>query len=180
MKTYWGVVVELHAFLISPLDWDVFLYFHNFRSCFPSLLFTTVTKTCVGIAQLVWRLGYVLDDQGLPPGRGWESFCPPSRPDRLWGPPSHLSNGYQGLSLPGGKRGRGVKLTTHLHLVLRSRMRGDIPPLPQYVFMPWCLVKHRDNFAFYWEREGGVYFMRESASSLFHLTSLNIKWCSRL
>jgi hypothetical protein len=24
-------------------------------------------------------------------------------------------------------------------------MRGTIPPLPQYVFMAWCLVKHRDN-----------------------------------
>jgi hypothetical protein len=23
-------------------------------------------------------------------------------------------------------------------------MRGVIPPLPQYVFMAWCLVKHRD------------------------------------
>jgi hypothetical protein len=28
-------------------------------------------------------------------------------------------------------------------------MRGAIPPLPQYVFMAWCLVKHRNNFAFY-------------------------------
>jgi hypothetical protein len=28
-------------------------------------------------------------------------------------------------------------------------MRGAIPPLPQYVFMAWCLVKHRDNFNFY-------------------------------
>jgi hypothetical protein len=27
-------------------------------------------------------------------------------------------------------------------------MRGTIPPLPQYVFMAWCLVKHRDNFTF--------------------------------
>jgi len=27
-------------------------------------------------------------------------------------------------------------------------MRGAIPPLPQYAFMAWCLVKkkHRDNF----------------------------------
>jgi len=41
---------------------------------------------------------------------------------------------------------RGVKLTTHLHLVLRSRMRGAIIPLPQCVFMAWYLVKHRDNF----------------------------------
>jgi hypothetical protein len=32
------------------------------------------------------------------------------------------------------------------HLVPRLRMRGAIPPLPQYVFMAWCLVKHRDNF----------------------------------
>jgi hypothetical protein len=29
-----------------------------------------------------------------------------------------------------GESGRGVKLTTHLHLVPRSRMRGAIPPLP--------------------------------------------------
>jgi len=28
-----------------------------------------------------------------------------------------------------------VKLTIHLHLVPKSRMRGAIPPLPQYVFM---------------------------------------------
>jgi hypothetical protein len=25
-------------------------------------------------------------------------------------------------------------------------MRGAILPFPQYVFMAWCLVKHRDNF----------------------------------
>jgi hypothetical protein len=28
-------------------------------------------------------------------------------------------------------------------------MRGAILPLPQYVSMVWCLVKHRDNFIFY-------------------------------
>jgi len=36
-----------------------------------------------------------------------------------------------------------VKLTTHFHLVPRSRMRGAIPPLPQYVFMVWCSVKKK-------------------------------------
>jgi hypothetical protein len=41
-----------------------------------------------------------------------------------------------------------VKLTTHLHLVPRSRMRGAIPPFLQYVFMAWYLVKHRDNIAY--------------------------------
>jgi hypothetical protein len=52
----------------------------------------------------------------------------------------------EALSL--GVNRRGVELTTHLHLVPRSRIRGAIPPLPQYVFMAWCLVKHRDNFTF--------------------------------
>jgi len=28
-------------------------------------------------------------------------------------------------------------------------MRGAISPLPQCVFMVWCLVKHRDNFTFF-------------------------------
>jgi len=32
-------------------------------------------------------------------------------PDRLWGPPSLLYNGYR--FFPGGKGGRGVTLTTH-------------------------------------------------------------------
>jgi hypothetical protein len=38
-----------------------------------------------------------------------------------------------------------------------------IPPLPQYVFMAWCLVKHTDNFTFNFTfRGGGIlvwYFM---------------------
>jgi hypothetical protein len=41
-----------------------------------------------------------------------------------------------------------MKLTTHLHLVPRSKNCGAIPPLPQYVFMAWYLVdlvRHRDN-----------------------------------
>jgi hypothetical protein len=27
-------------------------------------------------------------------------------------------------------------------------MHGAIPPLPQYVFMWWCIVKHKDTFTF--------------------------------
>jgi hypothetical protein len=41
-----------------------------------------------------------------------------------------------------------VKLTTHIHLVTRSRMHGVISPLPEYAFMAWYWLErnHRDKF----------------------------------
>jgi hypothetical protein len=39
-------------------------------------------------------ISYVLDDRGSIPGRDWDFFSWPPRPDRLWGPPSLLSNRY--------------------------------------------------------------------------------------
>jgi len=65
----------------------------------------------------------------------------PSRQDRLCGPSSRLSNAYGGTPSLGGSSDRGVKLTTHLHLVPTFRMRGAIPPFSQYVFKAWCLIK---------------------------------------
>jgi len=41
-----------------------------------------------------------------------------------------------------------MKLTTHLHIVPRLRIHGDVPLLSQHV-MAWYLVKDRDNFIFY-------------------------------
>jgi hypothetical protein len=63
-------------------------------------------------------------------------------------PPSLLSSGYGGL-LPWGYSGWGVKLTTHLHLVLRSRMSGAIPPLPNSPSRRGTQLKQKDNFTFY-------------------------------
>jgi hypothetical protein len=37
---------------------------------------------------------YGMDGQGLIPGKGTRFFSSAKRPDRLWGPPSLLYNGY--------------------------------------------------------------------------------------
>jgi hypothetical protein len=43
-----------------------------------------------------------LDEWSSIPGTACDFFTPPPLPDRLWDPPSLLSNGYQG-SYPEGK-----------------------------------------------------------------------------
>jgi hypothetical protein len=42
-----------------------------------------------------------------------------------------------------------VKVTTHLHLVPRSKNAWSYTSTPPYIFMARCLVKHRDNFPTY-------------------------------
>jgi hypothetical protein len=47
-------------------------------------------------AQLEQWLGYGQDNQGSIPSRGRDFLSSPQRLDRLWDPPSLLSNGYRG------------------------------------------------------------------------------------
>ena len=62
-----------------------------------------------------------------PPGSNPSGARFSARPDRPWGPPSFLYNGYQ--VFPGGKIGQGVLLTTHPLLVLWSWKSRAIPLL---------------------------------------------------
>jgi hypothetical protein len=87
-----------------------------------------------------------LFDAGLD-GRGFESqqklgiflFTTASRPTPV---PTHPTIQWVPGTLSLEDKPTGVvKLTTNLHLVPRSRMRGDITPLPQYASIAWCSVK---------------------------------------
>jgi hypothetical protein len=42
------------------------------------------------------------------------------------------------------KRDRGVKLTTHIHLMPNGRLCSAV--LPPFSYMSSCLIKHKDNF----------------------------------
>jgi hypothetical protein len=57
-----------------------------------------IRDNVVGIAT-----GYGLDDRGVgvQVPIGLRIFSPPRRPDRLWGSPNLLPNGYSGLFLRG-------------------------------------------------------------------------------
>jgi hypothetical protein len=72
----------------------------------------------------------------VPAGAGNFSLHPASRP-------ALEPDGYQGL-VPWRQSGRGVKLTTHLHLVPRSRIHGAIPPLSNTSSWRGAQLKHRD------------------------------------
>jgi hypothetical protein len=59
---------------------------------------------------------------------GARFFSSPHHPNWFWMVPSLLFSWYQGL-FPWGQSGQCVKLTTRLHIVLRSRICGSIHPL---------------------------------------------------
>jgi hypothetical protein len=95
---------------------------------------------------------YGLDDRGL----GFDSrlelgislFTTAFR--TALGPTSLLSNGYQGL-FPWELSGRGVKLTTRLYLVPRSKNEWGYTSTPPYAFMAWCSVKAQGLYLYIYQ-----------------------------
>jgi hypothetical protein len=104
-------------------------YFSESELCGAVTVFFEVSRYSAGLQ--AGRSGF----QGSIPGGGSGAH------------PASYPMGTRG-SFPRGKSGRGVKLTTHLHLVPRSKNAWSYTSTPQYAFMAWCLVKHRDNFTF--------------------------------
>jgi hypothetical protein len=111
-QNYNFILLNFRTFIGKKIFWKYF---------FLSLkIFRDSRDSSVGIAT-----GYGMDDRGVGVRVpvGLRIFYSLRRPDRLWGSPKLLSNRY-GVKLPG------MKLTTHLQLVPRSRKCGSIHPLP--------------------------------------------------
>jgi hypothetical protein len=93
-------------------------------------------------------LGNGLDDRGFesPQGLGIFLFDTMSRPaPGPTQPPLQWVPGAvsPGINRPGREADHSPPSSTEV-----KRITGAIPPFPPYVFMAWCLVKHRDNFTF--------------------------------
>jgi hypothetical protein len=124
----------------------------------------------------VIALGYGLDDRGFKSrkGLGIFLFTTASRPALgSTQPPIQWVPGA--LSL--GCRGPGAKLTTHLHLAPRSRMRGAIPPLPQYDFMAWCSVNAQGQVSFNFNFISVTFAVNCAPLWTLHFISLELKLC---
>jgi hypothetical protein len=114
-----SILIILLFFL--GLHFLTMLFFSSPPISFILLLLFRRRDSVVGVAT-----GYGLDVRVLIESR---VFSSPRRPDRLWVQLNLLLNGYRRL-FPQGQNGRGVKLTTHLQLLARSRKCRSIHPLP--------------------------------------------------
>jgi hypothetical protein len=79
-----------------------------------------------------------LDDRTIEvrsPAEAKGFFLYPLRPDRLWGPPSLLNNGYRGVISPGLKSGRGIFLCCLLFFIAkRSLLSGQPSYMCVYIY----------------------------------------------
>jgi hypothetical protein len=74
----------------------------------------------------------------------WESLSSPPRPHRPWAPPSQcLSWGFiPEVKRPGREAGHSPPFSADVKNV------WGYASTPPYVFMAWCLIKHKENFTF--------------------------------
>jgi hypothetical protein len=136
-----GVKLTIYLRLVSPvrLHGVVLSYKRTQGLIYFTLLYFKSHDSSVGIV-----LGYGLDDRDsrvrFPAGAGNSSLRRRIQNGSGAHPASYPMD-TRGSS-PGGKAAGVWRWPLTSHLVHRSRMLGAIPPLPQYVFMAWCLVKH--------------------------------------
>jgi hypothetical protein len=89
----------------------------------------------VSSVSIVWLRTGRPGDRSSIPGRGERTFPLVSVSRPALGPTQPPVQWVPGVLSPGLKRGRGVTLTTNLHLVLRSRMSRSYTSSPSKTFM---------------------------------------------
>jgi hypothetical protein len=94
----------------------------------PLIFITDYFKYCKPVSSVSIVSDYGLDDRAIEvrfPAQAKGFFLYPLCPDRLWGPPSLLYNGYRG-SIPRGYTSVRCDASHSPHLVLRSWMSRSL------------------------------------------------------
>jgi hypothetical protein len=139
----------LHLFLLVFTGWKIhILSSPPWSSCYSSFCMFMISfksrDSSVGIA-----LGYGLDDRGsmvwFPTGAG--NFSLHHRVQN--GSGAHQASYPMGTggSFPGSKAAGAWSWP--LPSIAEVKNAWSYTSTPQYVFMEWCLVKHRDNFTLF-------------------------------
>jgi hypothetical protein len=92
-----------------------------------------------------WATGWIIG--GSIPGRGWEFFSSPPRPDRLW--VSHYSPIQLllgALSLGAKRSGRAAHHSPPSSADVKNAW--SYTSTPPYIFMAWDLLTNREKFTF--------------------------------
>jgi hypothetical protein len=88
------------------------------------------------------------------PGKSWEFFPSPPRPDRLWSPPSFLSSGYQGHSLGVKRPGREADHSPPSSAEVKNAWScTSIPPIHLHGVVLSLEKEQRDNFMMVFAKE---------------------------
>jgi hypothetical protein len=83
-------------------------------------------------------MGYRLNGRGSIPGRGKKVFSIPQSSDKVWGPPSLLTNEYRRILSPEIKQPGSE--ARHSPPSSAEANNGGATPPPPYVFIEWCLI----------------------------------------
>jgi len=112
--------------------------------------------------------------RGPYPGKNKRFFCSPKNVQTSTRDYT-ASYSIRAKILSRGYNGQGVKLTTHFHLVSRSRMSGDKPQLVLYAFKAWSgIYSHFYLLYFYWRDVKGrrVFLIYSSKNEPNHCTGI--------
>jgi len=112
------------------------------RSLFRPILWCLQAQNIQPLNYLL--LGYVLDDPDSIPGRGWELFSSPPRPDQLSGTSRQWVLGALSSGVKRPEREAELSPT----FTAEVKNAWSYICTPPYVFMTWFFVKPRDNFTF--------------------------------